>query len=47
MSKRITVLIDDDLDKKLRLLQAKEITKSVKSVSFSRILNNVLRKSLK
>ncbi len=47
MSKRITVLIDDDLDKKLRLLQAKEITKLVKSVSFSRSVNNILRKSLK
>jgi len=47
MSKRITIMIYDDLDKKLRLLQAKEITKSVKNVSFSMILNNVLRKSLK
>jgi len=47
MVKRITVLIDDDLDKKLRLLQAKEITKTVKSVSFSRIVNNVVKKSLK
>jgi len=47
MVKRITVVLDDDLDEKLRLLQAKEITKTVKSVSFSRIVNNVVRKSLK
>jgi len=40
-------MIDDDLDKKLRLLQAKEITKSMESVSFSSTLNDVLRKSLK
>ena len=47
MSKRVTVMIDDDLDKKLRLLQAKEITKNTKSVSFSSTLNDTLRKSLK
>ncbi|MCJ8306906.1 MAG: hypothetical protein HRU07_07665 [Nitrosopumilus sp.] len=47
MSKRVTVMIDDDLDKKLRLLQAKEIVKSTKSVSFSSTLNDVLRKRLK
>ncbi len=47
MSKRVTVMIDDDLEKKLRLLQAKEITKTVQSVSFSQTLNDILRKSLK
>ena len=47
MAKRITIMIDDDLDKKLRLLQAKNITKSQKSVSYSRTLNEVLRKSIK
>ena len=47
MSKRITVMIDDDLDKKLRLLQAKEITKTVQTVSFSQTLNDTLRKNLK
>ncbi len=39
-------MIDDDLDKKLRMLQAKEITNSSNSVSFSKVLNQVLRKSL-
>ncbi|NND87441.1 MAG: hypothetical protein HKM23_09030 [Nitrosopumilus sp.] len=47
MAKRITIMIDDDLDKKLRLLQAKQIKESTKSVSFSRTINDVLRKSLK
>jgi len=47
MSKRITIVMDDDNDKKLRTIQAKEITKSIKSVSYSRIINNVIRKSLK
>jgi len=47
MSKRVTIILDDDNDKKLRTMQAKEITKSIKSVSYSRIINNVLRKALK
>lgn len=47
MSKRVTVMIDEDLDKKLRTLQAKEIIKSPKSISYSRILNSTLRKALK
>ena len=40
-------MIDDDLDKKLRLLQAKEISKRNTSVSYSNIINDVIRKKLK
>jgi hypothetical protein len=47
MSKRITIMIDDDLDKKLRLIQAKEIQNTSSSVSYSGTLNKVLRNSLK
>jgi len=47
MVKRVTIMIDNDLDKKLRVLQAKEITKTVGNVSYSRTLNNILRKGLK
>ena len=47
MSKRVTIVIDDDLDKKIRLLQAKLITKSTKSVSYSGTLNDIVRKGLK
>jgi hypothetical protein len=43
MSKRITIMLDDDLDKKLRIVQSKMITKSNESVSFSRIINEELR----
>ena len=46
MSKRVTIVIDDGLYKKIRLLQSKEIAKSTKSVSFSKVLNDVLRKEL-
>ena len=47
MAKRITVMLDDDNIKKLRALQAKKIKESTKSVSFSRVLNDVLRKGIK
>lgn len=47
MSKRVTIMIDNDLDKKIRLLQAKKIVKYTKTVSYSSILNDVLRMSLK
>ena len=47
MSKRITIMIDDDLDKKLRLIQAKEITNTSSSISYSQVVNDMLRKQLK
>ncbi len=47
MGKRITIVLDDDLVKKLHEIQAKQIKQSTKSVSFSRVLNEVVRKNLK
>jgi len=46
MAKRITVVLDDQLVKKLRNIQSKKISKSNKSVSFSSVINEELRKSL-
>ena len=46
MSKRVTVVIADDLDKKLRQKQAKLIMKDSKTHSYSSVLNDVLRKAL-
>ncbi len=40
-------MLDDDLDKKLRFIQAKAIQSTTSSVSFSTVLNNTLRTSLK
>lgn len=40
-------MIDDDLDKKLRLLQSKLISKTNESISYSSVINNELRKQLK
>ncbi len=47
MGKRVTVVIDEDLDKKLRLRQAKLIQQKQSSYSYSRVLNETLRKVLK
>ena len=45
--KRVTIMIDDDLDKKLRQLQAKLIQDTTSSVSYSQVVNETIRKSLK
>jgi len=47
MGKRVTVILDDDLDKKLRRLQAKIIQQEQSSCSYSRVVNDALRKALK
>ena len=47
MSRRVTIMIDDDLAKKIRTLQAKRILSTSSAVSFSKILNDVARKGLK
>jgi len=47
MSKRITIVLDDNLLMKLRRKQAQLIKESTKSVSFSRVLNETLRKCIK
>ncbi len=43
MAKRITIKIDDDVNKKLRIYQARLM---VQHNSFSEVLNEVLRKNL-
>jgi len=47
MKKRVTITIDDDLDKKIRFRQAKMIQQDQSSHSYSKTLNEVLRKVLK
>ena len=46
MSKRVTVMIADDVDKKIRTKQAYEIKKTLGSVSYSTTVNQILRKCL-
>jgi len=40
-------MLDDDLVKKLREIQARQIKNSTKSVSFSAVLNDTIRKRIK
>lgn len=40
-------MIDEELDKKLRIIQAREISKTSSSKSYSGVLNEVLRRQLK
>lgn len=47
MSERITIILDDETIKSLRNTQAKMIQKHNKSVSFSSVINDLLRKQLK
>lgn len=47
MGKRITIVLDDDLQKKLREKQAKRIKETSSSVSFSNVLNETIRKCIK
>ena len=47
MSKKVTMLLEDYIDKKIRILQAKLIKDYVKSTSFSSVINDLLDKSLK
>ena len=43
MKKRICLMIDDDIDKKIRLFQAKWILKNKSSCSYSQAMNHILR----
>ncbi len=47
MAKRVTIVLDDELDKKLRQIQAKIIQQEHSSCSYSKVINNILRKGLK
>ncbi len=47
MARRITVVLDDEVVKKLRIIQSKKISKLTEHVSFSRVINEELRKALK
>ena len=47
MSQRITIVLDDDLVKKLRVIQSKKLVKSKQNVSFSSVINDELRKVVK
>lgn len=43
---RRTVVIDEDVNKKILVILTKRIQKEQKSISYSRVLNDTLRKLL-
>ena len=47
MAERITIMLNSEIAKKLRKLQAKKLLETSSTVSFSRIINEVLEKGLK
>jgi len=47
MAIRITIMIDENLAKKLRVLQSKKIRISGKNISFSQVINEIVQKGLK
>jgi len=47
MSKHVSIMIDEELDKKLRHIQAKRVKEELFSCSYSQVLNEALRKVLK
>ena len=47
MAERRTIMIDDDVAKKVRNLQSKKIKETASSVSFSAVINEMLRECSK
>ncbi len=44
MAKRVTIMISDDLDRRVRQYQAKTIQDTNKAYSYSRAINDLLAK---
>ena len=47
MGKRVTLVIDENLDKKIRLRQAKLTKQNNAYYSYSRVVTEIVRKSIK
>lgn len=47
MAKRVTVVLDDEVVKKLRKLQVDRISKEMQSVSLSKVVNEILSKNMR
>ncbi len=47
MMRRVTITLDDKLDSKIRTIQAKKILEATKSVSYSKVIEEILREGLK
>jgi len=47
MSRRVTIMIENEIDKKIHQIQAKMIQKENKSISYSFVVNLMLKNSMK
>jgi len=47
MMRRVTITLDDKLESKIREIQAKKISESKKSISFSNVVEEILKQGLK
>ena len=47
MSIRCTVMMDENLAKRIRIIQARLIRETNNSVSFSAVLNDIIKRGLK
>jgi len=47
MSRRVTIMLEDDLAKKLRIKQSKMLQETNDTISFSHVINETLRSCLK
>ena len=46
MSRRVTIMIDGNLDKKIRPYQSKKMKKENSNYSFSRAVNDIIRRNI-
>ena len=46
MGRRVTIMIEDGLDKKIRLYQAKKMQKENSTYSYSKAVNDIAKKSI-
>jgi len=47
MIRRITITLEPHLESRIRDIQAKKITESKRAISFSNVINQVLKEGLK
>ena len=46
MSRRVTIMMEDGLDKKVRAYQAKKMQKENSTYSYSKAVNDIVRKNI-
>jgi len=47
MVRRVTITIDEKLESRIRAIQAKKILESKKSISFSTVINEIIKNGIK